>query len=607
MKKIIHIILAVLFAAGLTAVASDRRTSQTDADRRKADYIFMEAAAARADMKDRSTDYYMLLRRAAALNPQDPYIAGSLAELDVLLPTVDSAATMEAYRTIGRRFFLKPEVEHYGIYYSTLAMRMRRYDDAIAVWKLLDSIQPNRTDPAMNLAKVLVIKGTASGDSVPVRQAVRIYDRLQSTQPGNTELVTHKIQALYAIGDTAGIVRELERLSREAPSEVPALLYVSKCYTVLNMPDSAAVYMDRASAVAPDDGSVRLLRANYYSYQGDTVAYRREVLRALESSELEYEEKFGILRQFVVSVIEDSTSHAEVEKMFNVVQEVNPGEATLHQLFGDYYIETENYAGAAEQYGYSVELDPNQSDVWNGLLRSYSMLNDSSRLLDASKAALHRYPTNIYAALLGASALGSYGREAEALAMLDSIEIVPSHNPKALSQVFLFKGDLLFKLEQVDSAIVAYDRSISYDAENYMALNNAAYFMAVKGIDLPRAEVYASIANAGVPDNATFLDTYAWVCFKKQDYARALELIDKAIAAESSGDGDAGGEDTAETDGADGENEELSSEILDHAGDIYYMNGRPAEAVEFWRRALVLDPDNGLLEKKVKNEAYYFE
>ncbi|MDE6463205.1 MAG: hypothetical protein K2L16_01045 [Muribaculaceae bacterium] len=598
MKKILYIVIL----SALLAVAASARTapkSVSDEDRLKADYVFMEAASCRNSGS--LTDYYMLLRRAATLNPSDPYIAGALAEIDILLPTVDSAATMDAFRTLERRVYLEPSVQHYWTYFTKLAMQMRRYDDAIAVWEMLDSLQPNRTDPAKNLARTLTAKGATTRDTASLLRAVDIYARLQETQPGNMELVTAKMQTLMLLADTTAMVDELRRLSREAPDEVPAMLFISAHYTAMERPDTAKAYLDRATELDPDNGLVRMMRAGYYNYQGDSVAYRTEVLAALESPNLEYEQKYGILRDFVSTVYEDSTRRDDVELMFNTVQEVNPGEPTLHQLFGDYYSEIGNSAGAAEQYGYSVDLDPGLADAWDGLIRSLGELEDYDRLLEVARETQRRYPADIYAGLMGASALGMRDMDAQAVAMLDSIRIVPEHNPKALSQVFLYKGDLLYRLGQTDSALVAYDRSIAYNADNYMALNNAAYFMAESGRDLPRAEVYASIANAGDPDNPTFLDTQAWVCFKMGNYAKALELINRTLALmeaevdESADDDD--GDDKAEP----------SADVLEHAGDIYFLNARPREAVEFWRRALDLNPDSELLRKKVTNEAYYYE
>lgn len=113
--------------------------------------------------------------------------------------------------------------------------------------------------------------------------------------------------------------------------------------------------------------------------------------------------------------------------------------------------------------------------------------------------------------------------------------------------------------------------------------------MALAGSDLVRAELYASIATAADPANATFLDTYAWVLFKKKDFVKAREVIDQALGTAT--------EDTPE----------FSADIYDHAGDIYFMSGDHREALDFWKKALKLDPDNKLLKKKVEHKTIFFE
>ena len=55
------------------------------------------------------------------------------------------------------------------------------------------------------------------------------------------------------------------------------------------------------------------------------------------------------------------------------------------------------------------------------------------------------------------------------------------------------------------------------------------------------------------------------------------------------------------------QNDKPEPEVLHHAGDIYYMNGDHKAAVEFWEKALKLDPDNALLRKKVKEKTHFYE
>ena len=47
-----------------------------------------------------------------------------------------------------------------------------------------------------------------------------------------------------------------------------------------------------------------------------------------------------------------------------------------------------------------------------------------------------------------------------------------------------------------------------------------------------------------------------------------------------------------------------SSVEIEHAGDIYFMCGETDEALRLWQQALMLDPQNKLLARKVKRKKY---
>ena len=116
-------------------------------------------------------------------------------------------------------------------------------------------------------------------------------------------------------------------------------------------------------------------------------------------------------------------------------------------------------------------------------------------------------------------------------------------------------------------------------------MNNCAYYLACEGKDLDKALSMIETAIAAEPENDTALDTYAWVLFKRKDYAKAREIIDRTLSLMN----------------------EPGEEVLEHAGDIYFMDGEPDKALEFWKRALKLNPDNALLAKKVRHKTYFFK
>ena len=45
--------------------------------------------------------------------------------------------------------------------------------------------------------------------------------------------------------------------------------------------------------------------------------------------------------------------------------------------------------------------------------------------------------------------------------------------------------------------------------------------------------------------------------------------------------------------------------LLEHYGDILWFIGEKDQAVEQWNKALEVDPDNDVLQRKVKDKTYY--
>ena len=157
-----------------------------------------------------------------------------------------------------------------------------------------------------------------------------------------------------------------------------------------------------------------------------------------------------------------------------------------------------------------------------------------------------------------------------------------------LSAYYSMLGDMYYGAEELEKAYSAYDNSLLFNPENPLSLNNYAYFLSENNGDLAKAEYMARQAIELAPDNETYLDTMAWVLFKKKEYKEALEYQEKAIEiAEEAGD--------------------PAGEFYNHLGDILFMNHEPEKALESWKKALELDPDNALLKKKVTHKTFFFE
>ena len=150
-----------------------------------------------------------------------------------------------------------------------------------------------------------------------------------------------------------------------------------------------------------------------------------------------------------------------------------------------------------------------------------------------------------------------------------------------ISEILTGMGDVSSEANDQDSAMKCYEKALEYDPLNSSALNNYAYYLAQRGEDLDRAERMAALAVKDSPDNANFIDTYAWVFFAKKDYQMALLYIKSAVEKDE------------------------DNHLLEHYGDILWFVDDKEGAIEQWTKALEMDPDNELLQRKVKDKTYY--
>lgn len=588
-------IASVLLFLPAAELAAKGRTAQAAADSRqkKADYLFMEAASAynRGDYEQS----YLLLRHANAIQPADPYIAGKLAEMDLALPTADSATVERSYKALKQRFYADPADEQNANMAANLASNLRDYDELIEIWQTVDSVSPKRSDAALNLADALLERFAQTSDTTDSSRAFAVLDRLETVAGPVSPIAMRKISALSMLKDTITALAETRKYVAAAPGDPSAIVNAAIFYEHLGLPDSARVFYDRAAALDPDNGTIHVARANFFNRQNDSIAFDSEVVRALESPMLVFEQKMPLLAGYVKNLYSDSLNWERIDRMFGIMQEVNAGEPELHDYYAYFKHYKNDLRGAAEQLAYAVDLEPANVDRRMQLISTLLEIPDTVQALQVARQTHIDFPTNAPVALYLASNEAFHGNNAKALALIDSLPVDSIDDVGLLARIYATKGDILSRTD-MKAATTAYLKSLNYDSDNPMTLNNVAYHWAESDTLLEKAALFAEMAVAAEPENPTYLDTYAWVFFKQKKYAEAKTLIDKALGKNV--------ETTENQDDSPTTDDVLSSEIFDHAGDIYFMNGEFDKAVDFWKQALELAPGNKKIQKKIKQRAY---
>lgn len=209
----------------------------------------------------------------------------------------------------------------------------------------------------------------------------------------------------------------------------------------------------------------------------------------------------------------------------------------------------------------------------------YAATEDTTNLRHYAEAGHEALPEEgvfrLYLALLAVNAGDTTGYRRQ----LDDALTVVSTEDRFYPQLALLRADDLSGGGDFEAARPYYEAAVSQPLPP--AYNNYAYFLTEKSgtpADLDKAEKLARQAIKLDPDNGTYLDTYAWVLYRKGSSMLALIYIKKAIEATETPD----------------------PTLYEHLAEILTAEDRYDEAIEAWRHCLESGGDTKRVAQKVE-------
>lgn len=555
-------------------MASDRKAISED-DRVKAEYIFLEAEKQRNMGRDDA--FHHLLQYAHSLDPENSAIAYYLGYSRLMKSnlSVSDSLFSSSLRMMRKHVDAHPEDKYEAMLYANGNMIANQVQEGLRVLKIQAERNPHNVEVQLSIAD-------AYARLEDYRNAIAAYDSVQQWQGQSVQLSARKVRAYQALNDTVGAIGEMRSLLATAPRNVDYNLAMGNMLLMFGERDSALTYYDKAQQYEPENGATYLAKAQFYNAIGDSVNYDQQTYQALVSKDLDVASKVEVLADYARHLLVAKDSSARTENLFKVLIEQHPNEPQIRMLFSDYLAAKDDMKGAAEQMDYAVNLDPTDAQAWNRLLVLNIISENYEAAIAAGDRAIELNPNDIE--LYGYIApayynIKQYDKAIEvykkALAAVDSTDT--EHRSMFLGGM----GDAKFSMGDTIGAFALYDQAIEIDPNNVNILNNYAYFLTLCNRDLDKAERMSAKTVQAEPQNATFLDTYAWVFYKRKEYTMAQLYIEMAIKNER----------------------RPSSDIYDHYGDILLAVGNKQEALKQWKKALELDAGNKELLEKVEKLA----
>lgn len=568
----LKIFIVVIFALCM------RCSVMAGSDSEKARNIFLEAVSQKSLGNDAA--YFDLLRHAHRLDTANTAIGFQYGVCLCLMNNSSEAERALGMRLIKRHADANPRDIYIASAYSKLCFN---YGDnangLLAIERLVKADTTNST--------ALQLLSEAYMQVEDYDNALKTFGMLERQEGYSSSIAISRVNAQFHKGDTTATIAEMRRLLNTAPQNAYYNLCMSEVFQKLDMPDSARHYLDRAQQLEPDDARVVLARAQHFFTSGDTVAYTNEIKKAMANKDLELDDKLSLLRLYSQIHISDSTFDSRNRELFDELVLQHPHESEVHRLYSAYLMAKEDYKGAREQMQYALDSDPANADDWKSMFVIDLLQEDYKHAKTTAQKALEYNPDDVQLYGYVASAYTQMKEYDNAIATFDTAiakarEQGGDEAGKTLGDLTCGKADATAAKGDTIAAFKLYELSLQFNPDNEGALNNYAYCLSQSGKDLDKAESMAAKAVAASPNNDTYLDTYAWVFFKKGNYPMALLYIKSAMDHST----------------------KQSAEILEHYGDILFFNDMKEQAVEMWEKAFEQNPTDTNLMRKVETGEY---
>lgn len=544
---------------------------------RRFDALFLEAINQK--LRENYDAEYELLEAALKLNPDAPEALYEKALLKLSFAGVaDTLHRAEGDSLLRRAVEIDAGNKYYKETLGDNLARQGKYRAAAEIYKELADAHPD----ASNLSTLVGLQEEAQD----YQGAIATLSRLEASEGKSEAYSLEKFKIYNEIGDKQHAYAAIEELCAEYPLDLRYRVLLGDLYQQNGYDEMALdIYRD-VLAAEPDNTYAQISLLAYYKKTKQDSLYDNLVRSVVLNPNIETEARMEAMKGFVADNINNHKDSTEVLNLFRQALNVPQDNRSLAEYCAIYMTAIGMPTDSLEPVMRKIlEVEPDYTRARLQLLEILVRRNDMPAVVHLCHEGRMYDPKNVVFYYYESLALLQTGKDEEALKTLrlGVEQIDETTDTDVASDAYATLGDLLHERGEQKAAYQAYEQAIEIKSDNLMCLNNYAYFLSLAGERLDYAESMSRRTIDAEPENATFLDTYAWILFQQKRYSQAKTYIDKTLQH--------------------AEDDESGASLYAHAGDIYYRCGKRTAALRFWVKALGLSTDNAEkaeLKRKIK-------
>ena len=580
-KNIIGLLVAVwtLVSCGTVKNAKEKpavvlaQSSLTPEQQRKYDYFFLEAM--RLKEKKDYASAFGLLQHCLDIHPNAASALYEVSQYYMFLRQVP-----QGQEALEKAVASAPDNYWYSQGLASLYQQQNELDKAITLLEQMAVRFPGKQDPLFNLLDLY-------GRQEKYDEVISTLNRLEKHMGKNEQLSMEKFRIYLQMKDDKKAFQEIESLVQEYPMDMRYQVILGDVYLQNGKKQEAYDVYQKVLAAEPDNPMAIFSMASYYKQTGQEGLYQQQLDTLLLNKKVTPDTKVSVMRQMIVENEQADKDSTQIIALFDRIMKQEQDDPQIPMLYAQYLLSKNMEAESVPVLEQVVDLDPTNKAARMMLVGTAVRKEDYKQIIKVCEPGIEATPDALEFYYYLAIAYNQAEQPDSVVSICKrALEHTTADSKKeVVSDFYSILGDMYHTQKQMKEAYAAYDSALVYNPSNIGALNNYAYYLSVERRDLDKAEEMSYKTVKAEPNNATYLDTYAWILFEKGNYAEARIYIDNAMKSD----------------------DEKSDVIVEHCGDIYYMTGDVDGALSYWKKALEMGSESKTLKQKIEKKKYIAE
>mgnify|MGYP001774529916 FL=1 len=581
-KNSIWLLVAVWTLVSCGTVKSTRekpavalaQSSLTPEQQRKYDYFFLEAM--RLKEKKDYASAFGLLQHCLDIHPNAASALYEVSQYYMFLRQVP-----QGQEALEKAVANAPDNYWYSQGLASLYQQQNELDKAVTLLEQMVVRFPAKQDPLFNLLDLY-------GRQEKYDEVISTLNRLEKRMGKNEQLSMEKFRIYLQMKDDKKAFQEIESLVQEYPMDMRYQVILGDVYLQNGKKQEAYDVYQKVLAAEPDNPMAIFSMASYYKQTGQEELYQQQLDTLLLNKKVTPDTKVGVMRQMIVENEQADKDSTQIIALFDRIMKQEQDDPQIPMLYAQYLLSKNMEAESVPVLEQVVDLDPTNNAARMMLIGAAVKKEDYKQIIKVCEPGIEATPDALEFYYYLAIAYNQAEKPDSVISICKrALEHKTADGKKEIvSEFYSILGDMYHTQKQMKEAYAAYDSALVYNPSNIGALNNYAYYLSVERRDLDKAEEMSYKTVKAEPNNATYLDTYAWILFEKGNYAEARIYIDNAMKSE-------GGD--------------KSDVIVEHCGDIYYMTGDVDGALTYWKKAQEMGSESKTLKQKIEKKKYIAE